>query len=142
MDRERILSKIAELDSYQLEIKEILPGSYEEYTSSIETKRACERLIHIMIETVIDISTIIVKELKLGLPGEEDDVFKKLHKKGVITKSMKEKLKRMKGFRNILVHRYAEVDDELVFSFLKEDIRDFNQFRKEVVGFLKKLKKP
>ena len=51
---------------------------------------------------------------------------------------MLETLKKMKGFRNILVHRYAEVDDELVFEFLRNDIKDFELFKKEVLAFLKK----
>jgi uncharacterized protein YutE (UPF0331/DUF86 family) len=50
---------------------------------------------------------------------------------------MKEKLKTMRGFRNILVHRYAEVDDELVFDNLR-NINDFKEFRKEIGAFLRK----
>lgn len=72
-----------------------------------------------MIECTIDICTLIVKGLRLGLPSTEEDLFEKLERKGIITKRMKEKLKLMRGFRNILVHRYAEVDDELVFENLK-----------------------
>ncbi len=138
MDRERVLAKIDELDSYRREMEGILPEKFEDYAASITTKRACERLIHIMIETVIDISILLVKEMKLGLPGEEEDIFGKLHKKGVLTAGMVEKLKGMNGFRNILVHRYHEIDDELVFSFLKTNMRDFVQFKKQVLKLLGK----
>jgi len=50
---------------------------------------------------------------------------------------MKEKLRLMRGFRNILVHRYAEVDDELVFENLK-NIGDFREFKEQIISFLKK----
>ena len=137
LDRDRILSKLDELDSYLTELEDIMPKDYEEYVNSIEKKRSCERLLHILIECVIDICTLIVKDLRLGLPSSEEDLFEKLEKKGIISKEMKEKLRLMRGFRNILVHRYAEVDDELVFENLK-NIDDFREFKEQIISFLKK----
>ena len=86
-------------------------------------------------------SILILKGLRLGVPGEEEDVFDKLEKSKVITKKMKKTLKSMKGLRNILVHRYGEVDDELVFQNLKHNLSDFETFKKEILEFLK-VKKP
>jgi uncharacterized protein YutE (UPF0331/DUF86 family) len=138
MDKERVLAKIDELDSYRKELAEIMPEEYEDYAGSKGTKRACERLLHIMIETVIDTCSLIVTELKLGVPGKEEDFFNKLQKKGIISPGLAGRLKSMKGFRNILVHRYGEVDDELVFGFLKKNLGDFDMFRKEIVSFVGK----
>jgi len=137
LDKNRILSKLDELDSYLSELKIVMPKSYQEYVGSIEKKRSCERLLHILIESVIDICALIVKGLRLGLPAGEEDLFEKLEKKKIISKGMKEKLKSMRGFRNIMVHRYAEVDDELVFDNLG-NINDFKEFRKEIGSFLRK----
>lgn len=136
LDKNRILSKMDELDTYLNELESIMPTSYEEYTSSIEKKRACERLLHILIECTIDICTLIVKGLRLGLPTEEEDVFEKLRQKEIISKQMERKLKAMRGFRNILVHRYGGVDDKLVFEKLKKT-NDFRDFRKEISHLLK-----
>jgi len=68
LDRERILTKIDELDGYLRELRHISPASFEDY-QRIETKRACERLLQISIETVIDISHLLVTGLRLGLPA-------------------------------------------------------------------------
>lgn len=137
LDKNRVLSKLDELDSYINELESVMPKSYEEYVSSIEKKRCCERLLHILIECVIDVCALMVKGLRLGLPAEEEDLFEKLEKEKIISKEMKEKLKSMRGFRNILVHRYAEVDNELVFENLG-NIDDFKEFRKEIGSFLRK----
>ena len=138
MDKERILSKLDELQVYLNELRQIRPKDYLEYVSNIEKKRACERLLQIMIECVIDVCMLLVKELKLGLPGEETDILEKLERKGIITAEMKSVLKRMKGFRNILVHRYGEIDDELVFENLQR-LEDFERFKELVLSFLKRL---
>jgi len=136
LDKNRILSKLDELDMYLDELESIMPTSYEEYASSIEKKRACERLLHILIECTIDICTLVVKGLRLGLPAEEKDVFEKLGQKEIISKRMERKLKAMRGFRNILVHRYSGIDDRLVFENLKKT-NDFKDFRKEIGRLLR-----
>jgi len=97
LDKNRILSKLDEMDSYLSELESIMPKSYDEYVGSIEKKRACERVLHILIECVIDVCALIVKGLRLGLPAEEEDLFEKLEKEKIISKEMKEKLKRMRG---------------------------------------------
>jgi uncharacterized protein YutE (UPF0331/DUF86 family) len=137
LDKNRILSKLDELDSYLTELEDVMPKNYEQYINSIEKKRSCERLLHIMIECTIDVCTLMVKDLRLGLPAGEEDLFEKIEKKKIISKRMKEKLKLMRGFRNILVHRYAGVDDQLVFENLK-NINDSREFRKQIISFLKK----
>ena len=137
LDKERILAKIDELDSYIKEIKEISPRSFEEYRE-IEKKRSCERLLQVSIEVVIDICNLLVSGLRLGLPAEEDDLFGKLLKAKIISKKMREKLREMKGFRNILVHEYTHVDDELVYEAVKSRLRDFDAFKKKVLQFMEK----
>jgi len=53
---------------------------------------------------------------------------------------MSEKIKSMKGFRNILVHRYGEIDDDLVYEEIKNGLKDFEEFEKKIESFLEKLK--
>ena len=84
LDRERILARIGELDSYMKELRQIAPGNFEEY-KKIEKRRACERLLQISVECVIDICHLFVSGLRLGLPAEEDDLFEKLEQAGILT---------------------------------------------------------
>ena len=130
IDKERILAKIDELNNYLEELGNIKPSSFEEYQR--ENKRACERLLQISIECVIDVCNLIVSGLKLGLPSDEDELVNKLINKKIISKKIGDILKGMKGFRNILVHKYGEVDDELAFENL-ENLEDFEKFKKEII---------
>jgi uncharacterized protein YutE (UPF0331/DUF86 family) len=139
IDRERILGKVAELDSYLSELRQILPKSFDEYVRSIEKRRACERLLQIAVEAAIDICAMLVQGLRLGLPAEEDDVFEKLAQHGVLSQKMVETLRRMKGFRNILVHEYGRVDDRIVFDVAVNRLGDFEDFKREVLAALQKF---
>jgi len=135
MDKERILNKIDELDQYLNELDKIIPDNFKDY-KEIKTKAACERLLQISIEIVIDICSLISSELRLGLPSEEESIFDNLEKKGIINKNMRNILIKMKGFRNILVHRYGEIEDKYVFEFLNEDLGNFDKFKEEILNFI------
>ncbi|NWG09895.1 MAG: DUF86 domain-containing protein [Nitrososphaerales archaeon] len=50
---------------------------------------------------------------------------------------MASKLRRMRSFRNILVHRYGRVEDELVYKVLTKKLEDFGVFVKDIIVFLK-----
>ena len=45
----------------------------------------------------------------------------------------------MKGMRNLLVHEYGRIDDELVFETVRDRFADFDTFRREVLDFLRRL---
>lgn len=132
LDRERLLAKMDVLDGYLKELREILPSSFEGY-KKIEKRRACERLLQVSIECVIDICGLVVTGLRLGLPAEEDDLFEKLEQAGIISSSRKESLKKMKAFRNILVHDYGHIDDMIVYEVLQNNLNDFEIFKREIL---------
>lgn len=137
IDDKKIFSKIDELNGYLEELEKIKPDNFDDYVNSIEKKRACERLLQISIEIVIDIANVLVSNLKLGIPEDENILFEKLRKEKIISKKMEEILKKMKGFRNILVHKYGELDNELVFENL-DDLDDFTKFIEVISCYVKK----
>lgn len=132
VDRERLLAKIDELDGYLREIREIMPADFRDFMK-IEKRRACERLLQISIEGVIDICGLVVKGFRLGLPAEENDLFELLAKKDLITPAMKKKLRAMRGFRNIIVHEYGRVDEKIVYEMLTKRLKDFSEFKRRIL---------
>lgn len=130
LDKDRLLAKIDELEGYLGELDQVKPISLEEY-KRVEKKRSCERLLQLSIECMIDICALIVTGLRLGLPSEEDDLFERLEQAGIISPIMKETLRKMKAFRNILVHEYGRIDDQLVYEVLQSRLYDFVTFKRE-----------
>ncbi len=137
MDEDRILSKFREIDSYLEEIDDIKPDNFREYKNSVKDRRACERLLQISIESVIDICNIVYSGMRNGMPIDESDVFRKLNEKKVISNKVFNIIDSMKGLRNILVHKYGEVKDEIVFEMLSERLNDFEKFKEEILKYLK-----
>jgi uncharacterized protein YutE (UPF0331/DUF86 family) len=141
VDRERVLAKLDELQGYLRELRAIQPSRFEDF-QRIETRRACERLLQISVETVVDICHVMVSGLRLGLPGEEDDLFIKLEQAGIFSSAITQTLRRMKGFRNILVHEYGRIDDRIVYDMATARLVDFEAFQREVLTALGRLSAP
>lgn len=138
LDRERILAKLDELDGYIRELCQVVPESFAEYVEQGEKRRACERLLQISIECVIDVCGLFVSGLRLGLPAEEDDLFEKLEQSGLISSDAARRLRSMKGFRNILVHEYGGIDNSIVFTMATRGLRDFEVFKNEMLQALQR----
>jgi uncharacterized protein YutE (UPF0331/DUF86 family) len=135
VDRERVLAKLDDLDRYLAELRQVIPGTFEEYRA-LAVRRACERILQISIEAALDVCGLLVTGLRLGLPGDEEDLLEKLGAAGVLTQETLETLRRMRGLRNILVHEYGRVDDRVVYEILKQRLGDFEAFHREVVRTL------
>jgi len=135
--RKRILSKLDDMIRYVEELEMMLP-SKEDYLLDLVKRRACEKTVEAAIKTLVDVAAMIVSAEKLGLPYDEESIFDLLDKKKILDKKLCENAKKMKGFRNVLIHRYAETDNELVYSNLKEHIDDFYDFEKQIKTFLKR----
>ncbi len=140
MRTEIIRTKIAEIQESLELIRENLPDSFDEFASLGLLKDGMYKRIEFCIENVFDICAIINTDLRLGIPRSDDDILGILVRNGVIDDEIRAKLKSMKGFRNIIVHRYAGIDDRLSYEFLSERLLDFEEFIGKITDYLKKEK--
>ncbi|MBI4152741.1 DUF86 domain-containing protein [Candidatus Woesearchaeota archaeon] len=137
--KQKVIEKLHAMNVYLDELADLLPLE-EEYYERLQARRACEKTIELAIEQVIDIASLIVSYQKLGIPHSEDDLFTFLQKKKILSVTLAKKIREMKGFRNVLVHKYGEIDDRKTHHFLTTELPDFQLFEKEIRQFLKKLK--
>ncbi len=134
-EKKRILMKLGEIGKYIEELEEILPTE-EDYNHNLTIRRACEKTIELALEALISIISLIVARERLGFPEDEDNLITLLQKKQLLSTKMCITLKAMKGFRNILVHKYGEIDNEQAYEFLSNNLEDFNLFEREVKKYL------
>ena len=63
-------------------------------------------------------------------------MFKILGENGVLEKKLSRKLQDMSRFRNLLVHRYGEIDNTRILSIVKHSLKDVEEFEKEIERFV------
>jgi uncharacterized protein YutE (UPF0331/DUF86 family) len=129
---DRIKDKIKEIQIFLFELKSIISNNLEEYESNLEKKAASERYFEKIIESSVDLAHLIAKKERLKL-DEKNKIFDLLLEEEIINKNLHIKLKNAKGMRNIISHKYGEIDDKIVFeSITKELIPDINEFLKMI----------
>ena len=121
---DRIKDKTTEIEGYIDELSVILPHNLNEYLDNLEKKAACERYFEKIIEAVVDLAFLIVKEKRLRIPREDKEAFDILSREKIISQELAEKLKDAKGMRNVIAHEYGQIDDNLVFHSITEDLEE------------------
>ena len=128
--------KIRDLEILIEDLLKLTPESFTEYESSLLHRRAIERQLQIMIECTIDICMVILKDLKIAIPQDEENAL--THLESIIPSI--NVVKEMKRFRNLIVHRYGKINDEIVYNNAKEGSEDFQKFISEVKKVIKENK--
>lgn len=86
------------------------------------------------IELCIDMANHLIRTGKLGLPQDSRDSFALLEHEGVISSDLADQLKRMIGFRNVLVHEYRKLDLEIMTDVINHRLEDLLDFTVQVLG--------
>jgi uncharacterized protein YutE (UPF0331/DUF86 family) len=79
------------------------------------------------IEACVDIAQHICASEGWGPPKDNGDAMRILGEQRVIPSDLADQMRRAVGFRNVLVHEYVDVDDEIVLGRL-QDLRDVEEY--------------
>jgi uncharacterized protein YutE (UPF0331/DUF86 family) len=79
------------------------------------------------IESCIDVAHHLIASDHLGTAESNSDAMRMLATEGVLPPELGKRLAEAVGFRNLLVHQYADVDDDRVVGYLfrVSDLSDF-----------------
>jgi uncharacterized protein YutE (UPF0331/DUF86 family) len=137
IDSTVINSRIGKLRDYLKILKEISQEDEIEFTQNYKIYGLAERYLQLAIECVLDIGNHLISRLEFKKPETYQDIFIILGKNSIIPEEFSEKIAKMAGFRNILVHGYLDLDESIVYNHLKEDLKDFEDYIKYIIQYLK-----
>ncbi|MCE7738201.1 MAG: DUF86 domain-containing protein [Candidatus Heimdallarchaeota archaeon] len=139
MKVEHIIAKFDQIrENIQL-IEKNLSKSFVEFEKLGIVKDGIYRRFEYSVELVIDILSLINAELKLGIPNGTSDIIDQLLKNEILDEGLADIIRGMKGFRNILVHRYGKLDDKLAYKIIVENLSDFQIVENQIMTVLRKM---
>src|SRR3989338_10525213 len=118
----RIRDKIKELSRYLEEYSNLKPHSAKEFERSLENKAVGERYFEKIVECATDLAFLVISQNKLQEPTNDLSTFEILLTAGAISKKTCEMLKEAKSMRNRIVHNYGDINEEIVFNALDEEL--------------------
>nr|WP_041808375.1 DUF86 domain-containing protein [Evansella cellulosilytica] len=110
--------------------------SEKESWNALEEKLALERVIHMSIETMIDVGNQMIDGFIMRDPGSYDDVIDILIDERVIEASDGKSLKRVIQLRKQLLQEYTVIDHNMLINIMKEELKVLITFPQKVRAYL------
>ncbi|MFI5398120.1 MAG: DUF86 domain-containing protein [Candidatus Binatia bacterium] len=100
---------------------------------------AAERGLQLGAEIIFDVGNHILSAHFGVAPRDYEDIIAQLAAHGVISELLRNRLKGLGGFRNILVHDYLRIDPDRVADYLSKTPVEFSEFAHEIRDWLSRL---
>ena len=84
-------------------------------------------------DAAIDMGQYLVRRERLGIPQRARDAFDLLATHGWIDTALADSLKRMTGFRNLVVHDYQSLQLPIAIQIIQHHLDDFLQYTKALL---------
>jgi len=142
---ERIKEHLKHLNKYYLLLIDIRKRDPEEFENDPLIQGSSERFLQLAIESCLNIGNRLISIHQFEKPTETPetyaDIFVQMKNLGVIDGAFCERLIKMAKFRNRLVHLYWEIERQMVYRIIQDNLDDFKLFQEKVVAFLKQTGK-
>lgn len=137
MDIDKITNKFIHLDEYLDLLNQVGSKEKEAFLNDKLLIGSAKYYLQVSIEVCLDVAGHIIASERLRAPKDYADSFAVLKEAGIISSDLCQQLRQMAKFRNRLVHLYSEIDDTYIYSFIRNELDDFNIFKQSIVRRLK-----
>jgi uncharacterized protein YutE (UPF0331/DUF86 family) len=131
-----VYERLKLLNEYIGDLRELQPVDFTTYRENKLIRRTVERTLHLAVESCLDIGQHIIAQEGYRVPETNREVFQVLHDEEIVSPELLEQLTKMAGFRNLIVHGYAHIDDAAVFGILKRHLEDFDAFAQAIIAHI------
>ena len=123
--REVVLERSQKCSEYLNQLKDIVRDvEFKEFNNNPLLYGSAERFLHLAIEALIDIGNHIISDDDLGRVDVYKDIAIILAENNYVSEQEKQLFTRIIAFRNILVHDYMDLDRDIIFKLLKNNLDD------------------
>lgn len=125
-DRDLIFKKLSFIETRLAELRAL--AHPDQLEADIKERRFVEHTLQICIQAIQDVASHIVADERLGEPETNAELLRRLGERGWIPPELATSLRGLIGFRNILVHAYAEVDVRILRDVTENRLGDLRAF--------------
>ena len=135
-DSDKIKQKLVFMQNNIAKLDDLRNQSKEEFLSDFRNVDSAKYLFQVTIEAMLDISNHIIARNQWGVPSTNKDIFQILSNKRIIEEKYINTYFAMAEFRNRIVHMYMQIDDEVIYTIVQENLKDLKNFIQMIVGNL------
>jgi uncharacterized protein YutE (UPF0331/DUF86 family) len=125
-DRTLVEKKLATIVSAVSDLRRL--ARLEVLRQDVREERFIEHTLQLAMLAALDVASHAVSDEALGEPQTNRQLFDLLARAGWLDQQLAERMSRMAGFRNVLVHGYDEVDLAVVEDIVRHRLDDLLRF--------------
>jgi len=136
IDVNQIRERAREIRESVTKVRRYAAQSDEEFFADERNLYTVMHLLLIAIEAIAAICNHVLAKTAHKAPSSYADCFGGLETLGVLDRDLTGRLIRMARFRNLLIHRYWEIDPQRVLLYARENLDDLEMFLLQVGHWL------
>ncbi|MFH1782752.1 MAG: DUF86 domain-containing protein [Candidatus Omnitrophota bacterium] len=137
VNQDIVKAKISNIESNLQRLEEKQSITPEQFKESADLQDIILHNLQLSIQGCIDIASHIISDEGWPVPDTLAGLFDILMRHKIIPGELNIRLKRMAGFRNIIIHEYEAIDLDRVHHILQKDIKDIYLFLKQICMYAK-----
>lgn len=137
---QKIIAKLDNLRKNSKKLKQLKDKvkSFDEYSSSIEILGSTERYLQLGLQSIIDAIHLVIIDMDMSKPEDSHEAVSVLFNKNIVSEDLANKLTKMVGLRNVLVHEYEQIDNHKVYDVLANHLGDLDDFENTIRKYISK----
>lgn len=136
MDKEMVLAKLESLRRCLERVESQHIASLRDLQESLDKQDIVVLNVERAVQLCVDIASHLLAESSGQVPDTMAETFKILASQGMLDTSVAEQLRKAVGFRNIAIHQYQDINQEILYAVVTSHLQDFRAFAKAVLGLL------
>lgn len=112
--------------------------SQKEFIANVQVHDAAMFNLTVAIEIITDVGNHLLSEIFQKSGEDYQDILRLIGEVGIVPKKIAQANVSMAGFRNVIIHEYADIDLRKVYQNLKKAPSVFQQFADCYIKFLEK----
>jgi len=131
---ETITQKFLQTDEYLGLLRHICKTPLQSFLKDKIVIGSARYYLQVSIECCLDVANHIIASEHFRAPKDYADSFMVIEGEGLVPPELGARLRQMAKFRNRLVHVYGDIDDEYVYRFITEGLKDIEEFKRVVIS--------
>ena len=127
-----IENKISSVKKYLKILERYKKYSKKEIEEDIDIRGAIERYLYLVSQATIDLAEAVIAYKNFRKPTTMGETFLILNEENIISAELTDKMVKMVGFRNIVVHDYEKINYDIVYEILQRGLKNINDFLKKI----------
>jgi uncharacterized protein YutE (UPF0331/DUF86 family) len=136
IDKLLVKQRLTFIKQYVVELEKLSQLPKLEFLEK-RNSAAAESFLRRSLEAIFDTGRhILAKQGFVNMALEYKGIAEGLRVNKIISEELAEKLTKMAGYRNRLVHLYHQVSDEELYEIVKNNLADIKQFKEQIAKYM------